>query len=138
MRRRGSSPKLNVLNNALMTSASGYSFVEAQGDRTYWGRVVESAVGAHLYNTASLDIRVLYWKDSAREVDFALQRGPKLVAIEVRSGPARRTDSRALDAFATRFGGSATLRCLLVGSDSIPLNEFRAAPAATWFEEGCT
>ena len=124
-----------MLNNALMTAASGYSFVEAQGDRTYWGRVVESAVGAHLYNTASLDIRVLYWRDGAREVDFVLQRGPKLIAIEVKSGTARRTDSRTLDAFATRFGGSAALRCLLVGSDGIPLNEFLTAPAATWFEE---
>ena len=136
VRQRGSSPKLNVLNHALMTAASGYSFAEAQADRTYWGRIVESAVGAHLYNTAPLDIRVLYWRDGACEVDFVLQRGPKLVAIEVKSGPPRRTDSRALDAFTTHFGRSATLRRLLVGSGGIPLNEFLTAPAATWFEEG--
>ena len=135
VRRRGSSPKLNVLNNALMTAASGYSFAEAQADRTFWGRIVESAVGAHLYNTATLDIRVLYWRDGLREVDFVLQRGPKLVAIEVKSGPPRRTDSRALDAFATRFRGSTTLRCLLVGPGGIPLNEFLTAPAAAWFEK---
>ena len=135
VRRRGSSPKLNVLNNALMTADSGYSFAEAQGDRTFWGRIVESAVGAHLYNTAALDIRVLYWRDGAREVDFVLQRGPKLVAIEVKSGPARRTDTGALDGFAARFGRRTRLRCLLVGSGGIPLNEFLSAPAATWFEE---
>lgn len=135
VRRRGSSPKLNVLNNALMTADSGYSFAEAQADRTFWGRIVESAVGAHLYNTATLDIRVLYWRDGPREVDFVLQRGPKLVAIEVKSGPARRTDSGALDAFARRFGRTARVSCLLVGSDGIPLNEFLAAPAVTWFEE---
>ena len=133
--RRRSSPKLNVLNNALMTADSGYSFAEAQADRTFWGRIVESAVGAHLYNTATLDIRVLYWRDGAREVDFVLQRGPKLVAIEVKSGPARRTDSGALDAFARRFGRTARVRGLLVGSGGVPLNEFLTAPAATWFEE---
>ena len=136
VRRRGSSPKLNVLNNALMTAASGYSFAEAQVDRTFWGRVVESAVGAHLVNTAASDIRVRYWRDGVREVDFVLQRGPKLVAIEVKSGPPRRTDSRGLDAFAVRFGGSASLRTLLVGAGGVPLNEFLTAPAATWFEEG--
>ena len=43
--RRSSSPKLNVLNTSLMTAGSGYSFAEAQADRTFWGRMVESAVG---------------------------------------------------------------------------------------------
>ena len=135
VRRRGSSPKLNVLNNALMTADSGYSFAEAQADRTFWGRIVESAVGGHLYNTATLDIRLLYWRDGPREVDFILQRGPKLVAIEVKSRPSRRTDSQGLDAFAKRFRRTAAVRCLLVGSEGIPLNEFFSAPAATWFEE---
>ena len=135
VRRRGSSPKINVLNNALMTAASGYSFAAAQADRTFWGRIVESAVGAHLYNTAASDIRVRYWRDGAREVDFVLQRGPKLVAIEVKSGPPRRTDSQTLDAFAIRFRGSATVRCLLVGSGGVPFNEFLTAPAAAWFED---
>ena len=135
VRRRGSSPKINVLNNALMTAASGYSFAAAQADRTFWGRIVESAVGAHLYNTAASDIRVRYWRDGPREVDFVLQRGPKLVAIEVKSGPPRRTDSQTLDAFAIRFRGSATVRCLLVGSGGVPFNEFLTAPAAAWFED---
>ena len=135
VRRRGSSPKLNVLNNALMTADSGYSFAEAQVDRTFWGRIVESAVGAHLVNTAAPDIRVRYWRDGVREVDFVLQRGPKLVAIEVKSGPPRRSDSRGLDAFAVRFDGSAALRTLLVGAGGVPLNEFLTAPAAAWFED---
>ena len=59
-RRRGSSPKLNVLNTALMTAGSGYAFDEARADRTFWGRVVESAVGAHLYNTEASDIGLQY------------------------------------------------------------------------------
>jgi len=134
--RRASSPKLNVLNTALMTADSGYSFAEAQADRTFWGRIVESSVGAHLYNTAGSGIRVRYWRDRAGEVDFVLQRGPILVAIEVKRGPPRRKQSRGLDAFAAMFGGSANVRTLLVGADGVPLNEFLAVPAATWFEEG--
>ena len=48
---RASSPKLNVLNTALMTAPLTYTFEEARADRTFWGRLVESAVGAHLHNT---------------------------------------------------------------------------------------
>ncbi len=36
-RRRASSPKLNVLNTALMAVYSGYTFEEAKADRSFWG-----------------------------------------------------------------------------------------------------
>ena len=52
-RQKGSSPKLQVLNTALMTAQSGFSFEEAKEDREFWGRLVESAVGAHLANAAA-------------------------------------------------------------------------------------
>ena len=129
--RRGSSPKLTVLNTALMTAGSGYSFEEAQADRTFWGRVVESAVGAHLINTATSDIRLHHWRDGPHEVDFVLQRGPRVVAIEVKSGP-RRGALTGLETFRERFGPR---RLLLVGDGGVPLYEFLAAPAGQWFEE---
>ena len=129
--RRGSSPKLTVLNTALMTAGSGYSFEEAQADRTFWGRVVESAVGAHLLNTATSDIRLHHWRDGPHEVDFVLQRGPRVVAIEVKSGP-RRGALTGLQTFEDRF---RPRRSLLVGEGGVPLNEFLAAPAGQWFEE---
>ena len=129
--RRGSIPKLNVLNTALMTAGSGYSFEEAQADRTYWGRIVESAVGAHLFNTAESDTRLHYWRDGSDEVDFVLRRGPRLVAVEVKSGEVKMTH-RGMEEFEQRFARS---RRLLVGEGGIPLNEFLTAPAAEWFEE---
>ena len=43
-RRRASIPKLNVLDTALMSAHSGYTFEEARADRSFWGRLVESAV----------------------------------------------------------------------------------------------
>ena len=45
-RERGSSPKLQVLNTALMSAQSGVSLADARRNREFWGRVVESAVGA--------------------------------------------------------------------------------------------
>ena len=130
--RRGSSPKLTVLNTALMTAGSGYAFEEARADRTFWGRIVESAVGAHLINTATSDTQVYYWRDGQHEVDFVLRRGPRLVGIEVKSGP-RRGSPRGLPIFEERFKPQ---RILVVGEGGVPLNEFLAAPAGYWCEEG--
>ena len=131
-RRRASSPKLNVLNTALMTAGSGYSFTEAQADRSFWGRIVESAAGAHLLNTATTDIRLYYWRDNSNEVDFVIRRGPRVVAIEVKSGE-KPTALRGMDEFERRFKPCCSL---LVGEGGVPLNEFLTAPAHTWFEEG--
>lgn len=129
--RRGSSPKLNVLNTSLMTAGSGYAFAEARADRTFWGRVVESAAGAHLCNTATQDMGVYYWRDGHHEVDFVLKRGPRLVGIEVKSGPQRKSP-RGLATFAECFNPQQTL---IVGQGGIPLNEFLAAPAGKWLVE---
>lgn len=128
---KASSPKFNVLNTALMTADSGYSFDEAQADRTYWGRIVESAVGAHLFNTAASDIRLHYWRDDSFEVDFVLQRGDRAVAIEVKSG-LHRGALPGMDEFKRRFRPHDSL---LVGKGGIPLNEFLTVSAGYWFEE---
>ena len=89
------------------------------------------AVGAHLFNTASTATRLHYWRDGPDEVDFVLQRGPRLVAIEVKSGP-RRADRRGMDAFSARFRLGRTL---LVGEGGVPLNEFLAMPADHWLDQ---
>ena len=131
VRQRASSPKLNVLNTALMTAGSGYSFDEAQADRTFWGRVVESSVGAHLLNTAAFDIRVHYWRERSFEVDFVLQRGPRVIGFEVKSGPST-GNLKGLDEFKRRFPPH---RSYLVGEGGVPLNEFLTEPARHWFDE---
>ena len=129
---RASSPKLCVLNTALMTIGSGYSFAQAVADRTFWGRVVESAVGAHLFNTATPDIRVNYWREGSLEVDFVLRRGPRVIAIEVKSG-SKKGRLSGMQAFEKRF---APFRSLLVGGGGVPLTKFFSVPASYWFEEG--
>ena len=129
-RRRASSPKLNVLNTALMAIASGYTFDQARADRTYWGRFVESAVGAHLYNTGTPDIRLYYWRDSPYEVDFIIERGDMRVAIEVTS-TARDAHQRGLAAFQDRFHPHRTI---LVGDRGRPLDEFLSSTPDEWFD----
>ena len=114
-----------------MTIGSGYSFDQAVADRTFWGRVVESAVGAHLFNTATPDIRVHYWREGALEVDFVLRRGPRVVAVEVKSGP-KRGRLRGMEAFEKRFN---PVRSIQVGGSGIPLTKFFSVPASYWFEE---
>ena len=60
---------------------------EAFADREFWGRLTESAVGAHLINaSAGGTCEVFYWRERNREVDFVLRKGKKLIAIEVKSG----------------------------------------------------
>ncbi len=129
VRRRGSSPKLQVLNTALMTAPTGLTLAEARADTEFWGRLVESAVGAHLANASvGGDCELFYWRDRNREVDFVARAGKALVAIEVKSGPARGTLA-GMTAFAEAFRPT---RKLLVGGDGIPVEEFLSKPAAHW------
>lgn len=129
-RKRASSPKLNAHNTALISALAGYTLAEAMGDRSYWGRLVESAVGAHLINTASEDCEVQYWRESPHEVDFVLTNGRKILAIEVKSG-AKYATPKGLAVFAGKFEAA---RALIVGEGGIPLPEFLSRPAGDWLE----
>ena len=128
---RASIPKLNVLNTALMSSASGYTLEQARADRVFWGRLVESAVGAHLVNTASTRLTVKYWRDGNHEVDFVLHRGPHTVGVEVKSGKSSAGHPGLLE-FERRFQPRATV---IVGDTGVPLHEFLSEPADYWFEQ---
>ena len=129
VRRRGSSPKLQVLNAALMTAQSGLSMREARRDHEFWGRVVESAVGAHLANAAAAGVcELYYWRDRNREVDFVTRAGRRVTAIEVKSGRSRDTQPGQA-AFASAF---KVHRSLLVGGDGIPVEQFLERPVEHW------
>jgi predicted AAA+ superfamily ATPase len=129
VRQRGSSPKLQVMNNALMTATSDLTLDEARKERDYWGRLVESAAGAHLVNGArGTGIQVFYWRERSREVDFVLRSGRSVVAIEVKSG-------RAPESLAGMEALTKEVRLkrkLLVGADGISLEEFLLKPVEHW------
>ena len=72
-RRKASSPKLNVHNTALMSARSGHKLEEAVANKSFWGRLVESSVGAHLLNTKGPANTLHYWRDGDLEIDFHTQ-----------------------------------------------------------------
>ena len=128
-RQRASSPKLQVYNTALISATGDHSFEEAKADSAYWGRLVESTVGAHLANhAASGEIGLFYWREGNDEVDFVVQHGKRLVTLEVksRSGPTAHAGSAA---FARHFRPH---RSLLIGAGGVDLEEFLAMPVERW------
>jgi len=129
VRQKSSSPKLQILNTALMTAISHRSFSEAKKDPEFWGRLVESAVGASIANgSKGKDIELFYWSSRNREVDFVISRGNSLTAIEVKSGR-RKTSLPGIKAFSREFKVS---KKLLIGSQGIPLEEFLLSSLDDW------
>lgn len=132
VRQRASSPKLQVLNTALLTAPSLLSPDALRADPAAWGRLVESAVGAHLANAAaSGEFGLFYWRERNREVDFVVRAGQRLTAIEVKSGRAPET-LPGMAAFTEAF---APARVLLIGGSGIAIEEFLARPARHWVLE---
>jgi hypothetical protein len=129
IRQRGSSPKFQVMNTALMSAQDPRPLTEVRQDGDGWGRLVESCVGAHLLNSSfGTGVNVTYWRERNQEVDFVLQHGKTTVSIEVKSG-ARRESLSGMDAFARMFKPK---RQLLVGGQGIPLEEFLSKPVIHW------
>ncbi|HEU64532.1 MAG: hypothetical protein KR126chlam4_01166 [Candidatus Anoxychlamydiales bacterium] len=86
VRSRSSSPKFQVYNTALMSALSSKTFTQAKKDKEFWGRLVESAIGAYLINEIrGTGIELYYWREQNMEVDFVLKKGDFLTAIEVKS-----------------------------------------------------
>jgi predicted AAA+ superfamily ATPase len=116
---------------AEMREAFGWSLDSYRAEGAYWGRRVESAVGAHLANAALLGVgELFYWRSGSREVDFVFKTRGRITAIEVKSGAPRDTHS-GFSAFADAFGGVRPLR---VGGDGIPLDQFLLRPVEHWLE----
>ena len=131
VRRRGSSPKLAVFNTALMTAQTNKTFKDALSDRTFWGRVIESTIGAHLLNSIrGTQIELFYWREGDKEVDFVLKHGSSVTAIEVKSG-SENFNRSGIDLFVKEFKPS---RILLVGDQGIPVANFLKSSITDFIE----
>lgn len=120
IRRKASSPKFQVYNTALFSSQRYEELNQILNDATAWGRVVESAVGAHLLNhSMSQKFELYYWREGNDEVDFVLKKGTKLVGIEVKSGTTQKASG--VKAFSKKY---PTASLLLVGDSGLPWQEF--------------
>jgi predicted AAA+ superfamily ATPase len=102
VRKRSSSPRFQVHNNALLTAQKNEYFNEIMQNPAEWGHIIESAVGAHLINhSISQNYSVFYWRDRNNEVDFILERRGKIIALEVKSNDSEY--SKGLEVFKNKF-----------------------------------
>ncbi len=117
---RKSSPRLLVYNTAFMTYSDGATrrrFLDNPADR---GHLVESAVGAYLLSRSYEEgFDIFWWRDRDKEVDFVLQKGRSITAIEVKSGRIKNVDG-SLE-FIKRYPGSFSM---VVGGTKFGLEEF--------------
>jgi len=130
IRQRASSPKFQVLNTALTSALAGDEPRKLLASPDLRGRLVESAVGAHLANAAATGrCRLFYWRERNLEVDFVVERAGKVIAIEVKSGR-RRDGLPGVGAFLKAYPKARTL---LVGADGVAVEEFLLKPVEAWF-----
>ncbi|MDR1324123.1 MAG: ATP-binding protein [Candidatus Margulisbacteria bacterium] len=91
---RQSSPRFMVFDTALLTYADGASrrrFLENPEAR---GHLVESAAGAYLLARGREEgFQVFWWRERDKEVDFVLQQGTKITALEIKSGRVKKSGS---------------------------------------------
>jgi len=125
VRQKGSSPKFSVYNTALMSAQSGKNFKQAREDHVFWGRLVESSIGAYLLNSIrGTQIELFYWREGDKEVDFVLRDGDSITAIEVKSGP-EFMNRMGIDIFVSKFKPD---RVLLIGNTGISIEKFFLTP----------
>ncbi len=122
--------KIQVFNTALITAQFSRTWQEVLEDTQLLGRLTESAVGAHLLNSAvGGECELFSWRDNNREMDLVLRKGKKLTAIEVKSGGI--PDSfPGLDAFSKAFHPTS----LIVGASGIALEHFLSTPVECWIK----
>ena len=131
VRQRGSSPKLQVCNTALMgaiAATEGFDLERLRATPPLWGRITESAVGAellarHLEHSSTQPL-IHYWRDGANEVDYVLRYQGELFAFEVKSG-VNQGNLQGLNAFCRLY---PACRPLVLGTGGLPLQR--------WFENG--
>jgi len=120
LKKRSSSPKFQVYNNALLTAMSSDTFEKVVVDPKKWGRLVESAIGSHLINySVSERYGLYYWRENNYEIDFVIEKSGKLIGLEVKSG--RRAENMGMKIFAQQFNPSKTF---IVGTGGIGIAEF--------------
>lgn len=118
--KRGSSPKLVIWNNALISAMAGLDFEKAREDFAWWGRLVENAVGAYLiHHLKEAPYELYYWRDRGVDVDFVVKTPNRIWAIEVKPGMDRSAGGISL--FRAEY---PDMKHLVIGPGHIELETF--------------
>lgn len=129
VRKRSSTPKFIVFNTALMSAQSGKTYSEVMHDPETNGKFIESLVGMYLVNSIrGTQIKLYYWREGDKEVDFVLQLGEKVTAIEVKSNNDKFKKS-GIDLFVQKFKPT---KVLLVGTQGVQVLDFISTPITDW------
>ncbi|MBU1127803.1 MAG: ATP-binding protein [Candidatus Omnitrophica bacterium] len=130
VRQKSSSPKLLVLNTALISAQKPEGIVSVKKDPGEWGRLVESAIGAALANgIKGTGMKLYYWAGKNSEVDFVLVKGKEIIAIEVKSGR-KKENMPGMENFAKEFD---VYKKMLVGTGGMPVEDFLLTDPARLF-----
>lgn len=120
IRQRSSSPKFQVHNTALISAQRTDLFKDTLDKPDVWGRMVESAIGAHLINHSLTEkFNLHYWRERNEEVDFVIERKGKVIGLEVKSGAAGPTSG--MTAFKNKFNPD---KVLLIGNAGLTWQDF--------------
>lgn len=120
IRQRSSSPKFQVYNTALISAQHSLRFEEARNQPDAWGRLVESAVGAHLLNhSRGGRFNLSYWRYGNDEVYFVMEKGGQVLGLEIKSGSKQRRSG--MQAFTKKHQPH---KVLLIGNSGLPWQEF--------------
>lgn len=129
IRKRASKPKFQVHNNALLAASQNDSFDAVRKNPKEWGRFAESAVGAHLVNSGlKYRFNVYYWNQGNYEVDYVIEKGNNIIALEVKSG--KDNTNAGLSLFDEEFHPRGLYT---VGTDGIPFEQFLSMNPADLF-----
>lgn len=120
IRQRGSSPKFQVHNTALISAQRNEAFAKILKQPDQWGRIVESAIGAHLLNySLTENFNLYYWRQGNHEVDFVIEKRGKVIGLEVKSGTTQKAGG--IDIFKKEFNPD---KILLIGNSGLSWQEF--------------
>jgi uncharacterized protein len=132
IRQKISSPKLVLLNNALVNASFPQKFNEIKKNDSRWGRLVENAVGAALVNNnPGKTVEIFYWRDRDHEIDFVLRQGEKVLGIEVKT--ASRQSSKGRGPFLKKFTAHEVITTAVGGGD-IPVEALVSMSAEEIFQ----
>jgi predicted AAA+ superfamily ATPase len=117
---RASKPKWLTYNTALVSAYSEFDYSTIKSNPVLWGRKIEQAIGAYLLNFSKiLNFKLYYWRENNQEVDFIIQQGKTLIAIEVKLGKIRFHEG--LESFNKKYKTKLTL---LISDEGMKWQDF--------------
>lgn len=117
---RSSTPKWLVYNTSLSSAYEDDDFTSLKNNSIKWGRKVEQSIGTYMLNHSRVNnYNLFYWRDGNDEVDYVIQKGKKVIAIEVKLGKVK--SHKGLNNFSKKYKPQKTI---LISDDALRWQDF--------------